>query len=336
MIRLNLLNRAAPADLSPTPEMDRLLGLWERYVGPVPYSAEGDVEDYFEQAVRLDAVLSQVPASEVYITVDGKKDQCNPEAREFTEEEILEAVRFGLQTTEDMMLNQEPVFHVERAADRYSSMKTFQNNAGRDIILCGFNVDGGGEELVDNILRLHADGIRRVFIKGVRAKSGMWDIELPEKVDSGSVEEFLSMEMEWSLIRKEGMKGAFILQQHIVMEYEYRVFVVNHVPVTGAGCVEEFTPLNNQQVFDQQHRKNRKAVSPVIVDESITNKLREFAETVAVQVADENVDLVNYVVDVAMNSEGEPIIVEFNSLLNSGLYASDQKKVVQALLSKTD
>lgn len=40
------------------------------------------------------------------------------------------------------------------------------------------------------------------------------------------------------------------------MEYEYRIFVVDQRPVTGAGFIEEHTSLDNSCAFDIKLRRN--------------------------------------------------------------------------------
>lgn len=48
------------------------------------------------------------------------------------------------------------------------------------------------------------------------------------------------------------------------MQYEYRVFVVGGQAVTGAGAVEEHTPLDNRQTaFSTLLRRDRPACSEV-------------------------------------------------------------------------
>nr|WP_254788555.1 hypothetical protein [Arthrobacter sp. ok909] len=46
-------------------------------------------------------------------------------------------------------------------------------------------------------------------------------------------------------------------------------------------------------------------------------------------------ELTDYVIDVALNADGEPLIVELNSLLNSGLYASRPELVTEAKLASS-
>ncbi|MET1154190.1 ATP-grasp domain-containing protein [Arthrobacter sp.] len=119
------------------------------------------------------------------------------------------------------------------------------------------------------------------------------------------------------------------------MEYKYRVFVVEQRAVSGAGCIEEFTPLDNTgYAFDYKLRRNRSERSEVELAPEIAGILKGYARRAIEAPAKEVPALEDYVIDVALGADGEPLIVELNSLLNSGLYASQPSRVTEALAAR--
>ena len=115
------------------------------------------------------------------------------------------------------------------------------------------------------------------------------------------------------------------------MEYEYRFFVVNGEVVTGAGCVEEFTPLNNRAQFDDRMRQVRSEGGPVTSQPEILERYLSFAKQAASEFSAEGL-LNTYSLDLATGSDGQTLIIELNGLPNSGLYASDPHYVTRSLI----
>lgn len=116
------------------------------------------------------------------------------------------------------------------------------------------------------------------------------------------------------------------------MFYEYRFFVVNHQLITGAGCIEEHTPLNNSEPFDPWFRKVRKEYgSHLTRDEKMRDVLKGFAQRVVDFTKELENKCQNYVVDIAVDLHGIPLMIERNAMLNSGFYASDPALITAAL-----
>ena len=111
------------------------------------------------------------------------------------------------------------------------------------------------------------------------------------------------------------------------MEFETRFFVVDGVPVTGAGCVESHTPLDCEDRFDPKMERIRGDGLIVSRADVMADHLA-FAEVVAAEFA--AVGVRHFTLDVAAGVDG-PLVVELNSLLNSGLYASQPAAVIAAL-----
>lgn len=334
MLLLNLLTRPAPYGYPETAETRRLTALWEKHVGPVPMSEYGDFEDFFEQAVRLDAAVKNVSLPGLWLTVNGGKEAKNLESGETQpSDKFKNSPHYGLVSNEDFLFNDAP--HVVRDAqvDKYWQWDTFQRFAGRDVIPTGFGASIQGRDIMNEIFSLYQQGVDRFFIKETKTKAGLWVIELSENLTYEEVYKAVDEELEWSLIRNEDKENCFLVQPYMYMRNEYRFFVVNNTFVTGAGCVEEFTPLDNQTQFDNRMREHRNWQNELVkAQPELLSKYIKFAENVVENLASEKPEIGSYVLDVAVGVDKQPMIVEFNSLLNSGLYASQPSRVVAALV----
>lgn len=334
MLLLNLLTRAAPYGYPETDETRRLAALWEKHVGPVPIDDYGDFEDFFEQAVRLDAAVKSVSLPGIWLTINGSKEAKNLESGETQPaENFKNSPHYGLLSTQDFLFHSSPDAVRDAQVDKYWQWDTFQRFAGRDVISTGFGSSIQGKDLMNEIFTLYKTGVERFFIKETKTKAGIWVIELAEDLSYEEVYKIVDVELEWSLVRNEDREDCFLVQPHTSMRNEYRFFVVDNTLVTGAGCVEEFTPLNNQAQFDAQMREHRNwNHEPITSQLELLGKYRKFAENVVRHLKEEKPEIGSYVLDIARSISGEPMIVEFNSLLNSGLYASQPARVVAALV----
>jgi hypothetical protein len=110
------------------------------------------------------------------------------------------------------------------------------------------------------------------------------------------------------------------------MNYEYRVFVVDGVPVTGAGCVEARTPLENTTLFDPWMENKRNQSEPE-EDISLAARYKAFAHRVAFFLKEEG--LLDYTLDLFHNSSIG--IVELNPIHHSGFYACDYSAIFRAI-----
>lgn len=314
-----------------TTKADQILKTWDKYVKPISWSSDGDYEDFFEQAARLHAAVQSFGAENIFLTLDNSDTAYNLVTR--GEVSVSKLMRTGTPIYGIVFQNvalDHPLLKESHKADNYASTKTFHNNAGRDNELCGFNPDKGGKDILDVLVTFSHTGITEIVLKATQAKKGLWFFNIPADSKTSEVQEILMDELDWSLIRLEGLTNGFLAQQKIVMEYEYRVFVVNQQLVTGAGCVEEFTPLNNEAIFDVKVRKNRKEVSEVEANPEVVKTLVEFSNRMVKSFAEEEPDLMNYALDVALDSKGKPLIIERNALPNAGLYACNIQAITDA------
>lgn len=130
--------------------------------------------------------------------------------------------------------------------------------------------------------------------------------------------------------RLSSSKDSVLIQEYARIEYEYRFFVINGKIVSGAGCIEEFTPLNNIEQFDCQLRKNRKLISKIEINAEIVNKLKVFAEEVVASFNEEGVCYEHYTLDVGIIN-GQPGIIELNDFKNVGYYAGNYSYILKNL-----
>lgn len=322
--------RPAPSNVQA--RKDDLLALWSRHVTPVTGHGDGDFEDFYEQAARLQAALDSFGPDNVWLHLSRDRSTAvnagTGERRPAAELDHLP--RFGPQPSkrhQDVDMEQA---HLAGAYYRYAA---FLERAGRKVELCGFMPDDRtATDLRDVLAGFAADGIRRAFVKTTWVKYAAFPLDMPEGFGRGDVGRAVYDILDYGAMHFEGRSETLIAQEFVPMEYEYRVFVVGQTVVTAAGCIEEFTPLdNNGHRFDNQLRKNRQEKTPVEVEPAIAGILTGFARDAVDALALEVPALTDYVIDVALGPGGQPLIVELNSLLNAGLYASRPGLVTAAM-----
>lgn len=271
-----------------------------------------DVEDFWEDAARADAAYLAAGGDIEVLSANGFTDDVM--RRRLGPVSIREEGRHKIDTFVD-----HPLLH------RFG---------GREILRG--TIDSTGEAEGPDLLSWLADRYRRGdrygVVKCAIQKTGIWRVPLTE--DPATILTALIDEGDWTVIRLEGVPGAFVAQEALPMSYEYRLFIVDGQVVAGAGCVEEFTSLDARgQQFDTRVRRSRGTFSaypsPVEDRPDVVAELVEFGSTVAEAFGG------TVVADVAQSDRG-PILVELNGLPNSGLYASDVWAVTRALIDAND
>ncbi len=320
-----------------------LLNIWLKYVNPITTPGDADYEEFYEHAARLDAAIKVFKPEHVWlINSKNMEEATNLLTQEKLPVADLTALRrWGLQHK-----NQEPLVSLdsERLANNYADLKAFQNNAGRTLYLS--TSDGKDETGHSNLMKAIRNiaeqdilstgkSYGKVFVKVNRAKYAIYQMEITQDTLNDKtgklLDEQVMDEIGFTLVHLEDVPGGFLVQAHTIMEYEYRFLVANHEVSTGAGCIEEYTPLDNLTPFDPQVRRRRGQNDPITQRPDLVNQMLPFAKKVAEQVKKESPKLNNYSLDIALSPEGQPMVIEMNGLLNSGLYASQPELVVKAL-----
>lgn len=325
-------------------EAQRLLTLTEKYFDSAPYDGEpeADFEDFIEDAYRLDAALTAADPDEIAVRSPRRGNTLtNLATRQPTQvrDGDPEIPRYGGQY-EDTYAHarrhgaQGHSIACELIAERYAHHRTFQRRAGRRVLLAGSSPDDGSLNVPDAILQLVPRGGRVVVKVITKAKYLVEVINVPPEPTKAAALAAISRSagLVGAMMHLEGRPNAFLVQEHVPeLRFEYRVFVVNHQPVTAAGCIEEHTPLDADADFSEQLREHRQARSPVERRPEIAHKLLSFARDVVADYREEVPSLTQYVLDVALDGAGHPLVVELNGLLNAGLYASNPYRVAAAL-----
>lgn len=117
-----------------------------------------------------------------------------------------------------------------------------------------------------------------------------------------------------------------LVQERVRIEHEYRIFIVDGNPVTGAGALMEMTPNDNESTFDCKVRKDIRG-DDVAFDPAMVAEYVIFAREAVKRMPVKTIDM-----DVAM-IDGEIGIVEVNPLHlgQVGLFASDVDALAQAV-----
>ncbi|MGW8431721.1 hypothetical protein ACWGJ9_11560 [Curtobacterium citreum] len=305
---------------------------WREHIGPVT-AGDGDFEEFYEEAARLDAAVYAFGPRRVWMAEYRDRTARNLGTGEVVPiGEVQHLRRYGGQPSPHH--TGVPPVTSEGAIERYHEFQTFTEHAGRPVLLAGYDINGRGLELLDAIRQVAGDGYGKVVVKVTKAKQGLAILDVSDgRLDDFTLIEKLYDQLDWALMSHGGRRGAFLVQGFTPMRFEYRFFIVGGLPVTGAGCIVAHTPANHRwNTFDtrvQEHRGD--PTSPVVDDEELVRRLTTFAAKVAKQWAAERPDLGTAVIDVALDDHDEPLIVEFNGILNAGLYASDPRAVTVTL-----
>ena len=321
-----------------------------RLFGPHPADGTGDVEDFWEMAARLAAAVD-APAEEVWWRTH--RGDCLLKGESASKLSVDERLALPAAHSE-AILPYGPIPEGSslwlrpeaRFGDSYASWPLFREWARRPFAVGGVSTGSPESELSRIVASWVREGVveegEPVVVKAARAKHGLWQVPASASEEKSSAA--LSAAMGWTAVYMEGLAEAFIVQKFVKMQHEYRLFIVNGQLITGAGCVEEFTPLYQETAaFDVRTREDR------AVRLSRGEEFDEWEETLTSSPVKERPALVRryiaagkciaaglspaaVVVDLAYSPEQDAVLmVEANGLSNAGLYASKPALVAEAL-----
>lgn len=197
-------------------------------------------------------------------------------------------------------------------------------------------------DLVTLLRWMYWQGHQDAVVKVDGLKLGMTKVMLTDNADD--LREQLTDDrcgLGWTMIRLEGVPEMFRVCAHIPMTYEYRLFVVDGRIVTGAGCIEENTPLSHdtsEGVLDPWMRATRgNGIAADLGGDSEPEyqpgRARWYAHW-AQPLLDTLPEGQNtLVMDVATSGDrDDPVLVEFNALPNAGLFACDIDALATAVV----
>lgn len=318
-----------------------LLASWVAVLPDARHDPSLDFEDWVEHAARLDAAYRLAPQQLALVGNDGIARFLNG----VEVEEGTEVLYLGSWRNPDNERTGHGVFSRYRyqqsalgdgnLANNYAESTVFRAHAGRTLALCGvreYPEDDVTLDLFDCLAQLAAAGHRELVVKVNLPKYALYRLSLPSD-DMAAIKRAVMAqeELAWAMVHLAGRNNAFIVQERIPMAFEYRVIVVNHAPVAGAGCVEAFTPLDNEAQWDpkvEQVRSN----GNVEHRPEVAAAYAKYAEAFAKAYRAERPQAKHYTLDLAMSENGI-VAIELNPLRNYGLYALDFDAVLQAHLT---
>lgn len=330
------------------------LAAWLRRF-PDSQPSDDDQEDWIENAVILEAAdkagldLTLLPTGPA-VRVSGA-GWCNPVAKPGAPVGAM----LGQWSNQDFMkglpLDMDPVGSDKRscrAAVGYATSSTFLSRAGRPLIPARGDVQGEGG-LEDALRRtVEATGSGEIFIKTIDkewAAPFTVDPSSPKDLWEQLVDADMALErtgeegygLGWIPVHHEGGKAPVLLiQGRIRPTFEYRIVVIDGRPVTGAGCVEAFTPAENEAVFDSKMEEVR-SDGNVVSRPDLVSRYLGFADAFCADFAAECGEGLDYSLDVCVDAAtGNVVPIELNPPLNLGAYARDTAAWLAAIVARTE
>lgn len=333
-----------------------IIASW-REVMPQSQPAGHDFEDWVENAVQLHHALQAVKARShelslfidqgsgvkpeliTHVAMDGQAPK-----KVFDTEQPF--VMLGMEAGDwDLVRSSEMVVAPSRsdqlAAEAYASNAGFWKHAGRQMILATYNDHESDVpadvDLMEVIKHRRDAGQNSVIVKVNEGKAGIARVNIAGRSDTELHDDLMEI-FDWTLIRMGGIEGGFLVQDDVVMEHEYRVFVVDGQPVSGAGCLFEHTPLNNlQNGFDLQTRRIRpngeSEPEPITNCPGVIERYRQALPQIIEDLMRGDARLQDFVVDLCLIDD-EVRVVEVNPSRNAGLYALDVGALINARIDK--
>ena len=211
-------------------------------------------------------------------------------------------------------------------ADHYWEIPAFEKLSGRRWALAGYFPDDQNEaDLLAVLQGMFDDGVRDFVVKGTAAKTLLVKFSLTVRPTDlfGRGTEIPSEIMD-SALHLEGRSRVFLVQEQIPMVDEYRFFMAGNRPAAGAGCIENFTPLDSRGTAFDGRVEGKRNSGCVRDDVKVADRLRIFAEAAGTVLHEQAPDLgAAWVMDLAINQDtGEVVLIELNPARNAGLYAS--------------
>lgn len=319
---------------------------------PESQPRDRDEEDWIENAIllheadRIDLKLEILPPADA-IHISGGGWSC-PVAQPGSPVGAMIGYWANHDFTHGLPVDMDPVGSDENAvriAGGYATSPVFLRHAGRTVTTATGDVEG--EDGIEAALRRVVDATSNggLFIKTVqKGWSGAFQVDprsgtslWRQLCDADDADEERGYGLSWIPVQHEGSTTPILLVQgRIRPTYEYRMFVVDGRPVTGAGCIEAFTPAENDEVFDPQVERIR-SDGVVITDHGLRDRYLAFAEAFAHEFGDEHGQGLDYSLDLCVDAATNEIrVIEINPPLNLGRYASDVGAWLRAVVDRTE
>ena len=312
-----------------------ILATWKHYA-PDTQPVERDFEDWAENAHFLHAMnkigpVQLVPEHRGYgwsgdMTGSVPENPAAEPAFMYGIFRPMDAIAFPVRA--NLLWNNASVTSV---IQDYALSPVFQRYAGRRIDV----VDLTQEAIETCLESLYTNGLRDGFVKS-RVKGFAWRFHLTQA-------ERLFQQMDrdeqiaWMTVSHEGARKALLIQEAYRPIREYRMIIVGDKPVSGAGCIEAFTPCDSMGLrFDERMEEVRNS-DTVISDPATTARYIDFATNFAKEWAQAHGNSSAYSLDLSINAEtGDVTPIELNPMMNLGLYANHPDFMIEALLTSSN
>lgn len=321
-----------PADVALVARLEQALGI------AIARDSSVDFEDWMEPACVLDALLAEGVAVQI---LEGSCSLLAPvvafDVPGTPVDPIVVLGRPSIQDNGDIcsLGPSWPLLDQEDKANHYAETRAFARHAQRRFVLADMPGEPAGPmPFVDAHQAMLGFAGTRVVVKQTRPEkaSPATPLDLPAGLTDVAASRLLFDAFEWNLVRYEGLQRALLVQEHVPMAFETRLFVVGGQVVAGAGCVEAHTPLDAEDgCIVSPFLEAQRNQGPVLPQPHTRDLLLAFGQQVADELAGEG--LTDCTLDVAMGPQG-PLIVECNPCRKAGLYATPVRRLVQAILAR--
>lgn len=330
-----LLHRMNDASVHPADAEKRcpdLLAAWLRHAPHSRADAHADFEDWAEPAHVLASMERHGPVvllgAGPPIHYDGDRTPLIP-----SNGDAPKAIMWGRFLATDSShfpieadLAWNAGSQVRRVQD-YPTSPVFLGRVGRAFHVCDMTDRSVSRAMVS----LREAGHSRGFVK-TRDKGSTKRFDVPTHGER-DLHRHLNLEDPYLFAMREGDRACLFVQQAITPTREYRLFVVGDRVVTGAGCIVQHTPCDNEgDAFDDRIEIVRHQ-GAFERDADVVARYVEFAREYARAWADEHGSDMGYALDLCIDADSGTIqIIEMNPLANVGLYAIDTDLLVDAMV----
>ena len=220
--------------------------------------------------------------------------------------------------------------------DGYFESEVFAAENHRGAVLAG----GDTDSLIAAIRSaLPRSSDRTVWLKSRSTKAIIMRVRVPQGWENDPDLSLSDVRDPWVspwdlIMAHEGKSRAILVAPHVEMSAEYRLFLVDGHPVTGAGNIESHTPLDHApgSIFDPKVEGVRGdgeiSRRPDLVDAYVRR-----GTALGERLRDEGRG--TCALDLAL-IDGRIGIVELNALGNAGLYASDPYRLYREVAARPD
>lgn len=306
--------------------LGQYLNSWTRHFGELNHRSDGDFEHFVETMARFDAAWRAFGTENTTV-----RNLIRPDV-----ESLCDFHGAPLLSAGDPDFVFGPIAswgsghgntRGEGVADDYWNIPAFEALSGRRWQLAGFLPDDQNEpDLLAVLQGMFDDGVHDFVVKGTQPKTLLVKFSLtvrPTDLIGRGTE--IPSEITDSALHLEGRSNVFLVQEAIPMIHEYRFFMAGPRPVSGAGCIEKFTPLDSTgSSFDGRTEGRRGSGAVSDTWDEVVKPMLHFAADAGALLHEQAPELgPAWVMDLAVNAEtGQIVVIELNPARNAGLYAS--------------